>query len=48
MGIWRYGFIEFHFSDEGELYLVFSEQPDLDPRVILSDTPQDFTRLPDS
>gem|GEM_PF-3764130 len=37
MGIWRYGIVEFHFSDTGQLYLVYSEQPDLVPRVILSE-----------
>jgi hypothetical protein len=37
MGIWRYGIVEFHFSDTGGLFLVYSEQPDLVPRVILSE-----------
>lgn len=35
-GIWRYGTVEFHFTGTGELFLVYSEQPDLIPRVILS------------
>ena len=36
-GIWRYGAVEFHFSKTGELFLVYTEQPELAPRVILSE-----------
>jgi hypothetical protein len=34
-GIWVYGVVEFHFHSDGKLFLVYSEQPDLIPRVIL-------------
>lgn len=37
-GIWRYGIVEFHFSNAGELFLVYTEQPDLVPRLILGES----------
>ncbi len=37
MGIWKFGEIEFHFDPDGRLYLIYTENEDLSPRVIARD-----------
>jgi hypothetical protein len=37
VGIWKFGRIEFHFDQGGQLFLIYAEDDDFNPQVIAKD-----------